>query len=77
MILGETVKSADLAFSALQGYKATYGNTMEHRQVITCDIKRKLQYLGNTVYLLAERNASVKVNKQNRQGPNLGLCGRG
>lgn len=77
LILGETVKSADLAFSALQGYKDTYGNTMEHREVITCDIKHGLQYLGNTVYLLAERDASVRVNKQNCQGINLVLCGRG
>lgn len=33
LILGDTVKSADLAFSALQGYKDTYENTMEHREV--------------------------------------------
>ena len=33
LILGETVKSADLADRALQIYKQTHGDTMEHREV--------------------------------------------
>jgi len=33
LILGETVKSADLAFRALKGFKDSYGNTIEHREV--------------------------------------------
>ena len=33
LLLGETVKSADLANCALQIYKGMYGNTMQHREV--------------------------------------------
>ena len=33
LILGETVRSADLANCALQIYKETHGNTMAHRDV--------------------------------------------
>ena len=33
MLIGETVKSADLANCALQIYKGIYGNTMQYREV--------------------------------------------
>ena len=34
LILGETIKSAELACRALKIYKETYENTMEHREVM-------------------------------------------
>ena len=43
--------------------------------IITCNIKHRLQCLGKTVYWLAERDARREVNEQNRQGPNMVVCG--
>lgn len=39
LILGETVRSADLAHRALEIYRETYGNTMQHREIRKCTVR--------------------------------------
>ena len=63
LILGETVKSAELANRALQIYKETHGDTVEHREVGQKTLHSRCVKVSTVNFLFCLEGALLTKNK--------------